>query len=144
MEELAARITPMKLCLKMKRLSLQSFHSTAERVCWISLSGSQTYLTGHFSSWERDQLLLCPFFLILLPLHPPPLKRITSSSAASLFLLPSISSVSIKTPPIFWVIHFHLFFGSSLPPVSFCSCASISHQRVLTVTIFCDFTQKKE
>lgn len=148
MEGLAAKIIPLKLCLKIKRLSLQSSRSSAECMRCIWLSGSQTYLTGHFSSWKRHQLLLCPFFffsfLILLPLHPPPLKRIIYNSVITLFHLPFISFVSVKTPPIFRVICFHLFCLLSPPPVSFCSCESIPHQRVLAAIIFCDFTQRKE
>lgn len=140
---LAARITPLELCLEMKRRALQSSHSSAESLCCIWLSVSQTCLTGHFFSWERHQLLLCLFFLILLPLHPSPPKRIIYNSVTALFRLPSISSVSVKTPPTSGVICFHLFCFLSPPPVSICSCESIPHQRGWAAIIFCDFTQKR-
>lgn len=105
MEGLAARITPLKL--NIKRLSLQSSVLNA----WV-VSGSQPYLTGHFSSWETPITavsFLPLFFLILLPLHPPSLKRASYHSVTTLFHLPSFSSVWVKTPPIFRVNCFQLF-----------------------------------
>lgn len=49
------------------------------------------------------------FFLILLPLHPSPLKRIIYNSVTTLFHLPSVSSVGVKAPPISRVNCFQLF-----------------------------------
>lgn len=128
----------------MKRLSLQSSHSSAESLCCIWLSVSQTFLTGHFSSWERHQLLRCLFFLILLPLHPSPPKRIIYNSVTALFHLPSISSVSVKTPPTSRVICFHLFFASCHLLLYLFVHVKVFHIRVWAAIIFCDFTQKKE
>lgn len=62
---------------------------------------------------ERDTSyclsFLLLFFLILLLLHPSLLKRIIYNSVITLFHLPSISSIWVKTPPICRVNCFQLF-----------------------------------
>lgn len=109
MEGLAARITPLKL--NIKRLSLQSSVLNA----WV-VSGSQPYLTGHFSSWERHQLLLCPFFLF--SFNSPTFASTFSKKKKKwliillqpFFICLPLVLFKLKPPPIFRVNSFQHFY----------------------------------